>query len=245
MTDFKPNELPFHWRNIADNELQGDCARAIYAFAKMLEDALEAEAKQRLGDMPGPIRNAADWPNYYAAGWNDALRSIPGYPQDGIPDALAERQRLDALLPKLNIKCETTEGTITGTTYLNVVRVEAQDDNSFTAVTDFWPSTSPDILYKAMMWDLDFAEAQGKGREQIEDLLDFVWKRMTFDQRRQISEEFIAIKADRESKPLVIDDVMVKRFCMRYFHGWVPGNKADLELIRKALYVAINEDPYV
>ena len=41
--------------------------------------------------------------------------------------------------PKLNIRCETTDGMLTGTTYLNVVRVEPEDDGSFTAVTDHWP----------------------------------------------------------------------------------------------------------
>ena len=41
--------------------------------------------------------------------------------------------------PTLNIMCETTSNGIVGTTYLPVIRVEAQDDGSFTAVTDYWP----------------------------------------------------------------------------------------------------------
>lgn len=52
-------------------------------------------------------------------------------------------------LPKLNIKCEVRGNGIIGTTTLNVIRVEAEDDGSFTAVTDYWPERSqvtPDFL---------------------------------------------------------------------------------------------------
>ncbi len=42
-------------------------------------------------------------------------------------------------LPKINIRCETKSSGIIGTTYLDVVRVEQEDDGSYTAVTDFWP----------------------------------------------------------------------------------------------------------
>lgn len=45
----------------------------------------------------------------------------------------------DVTVPKVNIKCETDNGFITGTTTLNVIRVEREDDGSFTAVTDHWP----------------------------------------------------------------------------------------------------------
>lgn len=44
--------------------------------------------------------------------------------------------------PKLNIRCETTDGVLTGTTYLDVIRVEPEDDGSFTAVTSHWPLDS-------------------------------------------------------------------------------------------------------
>lgn len=40
---------------------------------------------------------------------------------------------------KIHIKCETTDGQVTGTTSLNVIRVEDNDDGSLTAVTDHWP----------------------------------------------------------------------------------------------------------
>ncbi len=41
--------------------------------------------------------------------------------------------------PGINIKCETNDGMGMGTTNLNVIRVEKEDDGSFTAVTDHWP----------------------------------------------------------------------------------------------------------
>lgn len=45
--------------------------------------------------------------------------------------------------PKINIRCETTDGEVSGSTGLNVLRVEREDDGSFTAVTDYWPSSHP------------------------------------------------------------------------------------------------------
>lgn len=45
--------------------------------------------------------------------------------------------------PKINIRCEIkSEYGVSGTTRLNVVRVEMEDDGSFTAVTDYWPDFS-------------------------------------------------------------------------------------------------------
>lgn len=42
--------------------------------------------------------------------------------------------------PRINIKCEAVfDGGIGATTSLNVLRVEREDDDSFTAVTDHWP----------------------------------------------------------------------------------------------------------
>jgi len=46
-------------------------------------------------------------------------------------------------LPKLNIRCECSDGIVQGSTYLNVVKVEQEDDGSFTAVTDYWPNVKP------------------------------------------------------------------------------------------------------
>lgn len=46
--------------------------------------------------------------------------------------------------PRVNIKCETKSGetkydSVIGSTSLNVIRVEQEDDGSYTAVTDYWP----------------------------------------------------------------------------------------------------------
>ena len=42
-------------------------------------------------------------------------------------------------VPRLNIKLEYRGGGISGTRSLDVIRVEAEDDGSFTAVSDYWP----------------------------------------------------------------------------------------------------------
>lgn len=42
-------------------------------------------------------------------------------------------------VPDIYINCETSDGVVTGCTSLNVVRVDLNDDGSFTAVTDHWP----------------------------------------------------------------------------------------------------------
>lgn len=41
--------------------------------------------------------------------------------------------------PAIQIKCETRDGVLVGTTSLPVVRVDIEDDGSYTAVTDYWP----------------------------------------------------------------------------------------------------------
>jgi hypothetical protein len=43
-------------------------------------------------------------------------------------------------LPTLHIQCETKTPGLMGTTSLDVIRVEQNDDGSFTAVTDHWPA---------------------------------------------------------------------------------------------------------
>lgn len=66
--------------------------------------------------------------------WQDAIEWF---------DLPTSRRPSPSALPKLNIKCKTfmENGIGGGITYLNVIRVEQEDDNSFTAVTDHWPST--------------------------------------------------------------------------------------------------------
>jgi len=46
-------------------------------------------------------------------------------------------------LPRINIRCEYSEGLVHGSRYLKVIRVEPEDDGSFTAVTDHWPNAAP------------------------------------------------------------------------------------------------------
>ena len=54
----------------------------------------------------------------------------------------AENDALRTSAPKLNIKCECKDGSIPviGTTMLDVIRVEQEDDGSYTAITDYWPT---------------------------------------------------------------------------------------------------------
>jgi len=64
-------------------------------------------------------------------------------------DHLAAQSAMRA--PAINIKCETKGPNATGTTTLNVVRVEQQDDGSYTAVTDYWPERSAMRVDEAMV----------------------------------------------------------------------------------------------
>ena len=45
-------------------------------------------------------------------------------------------------VPKLNIRCDFSDGLVRGSRYLTVVGVEVEDDGSLTAVTDHWSMTS-------------------------------------------------------------------------------------------------------
>lgn len=51
-----------------------------------------------------------------------------------------ELEALRAMVPKVNIRCVTQDGY--GSTYLTVIRVETEDDGSFTAVTNHWSATT-------------------------------------------------------------------------------------------------------
>lgn len=48
-------------------------------------------------------------------------------------------RKLVKITPVVNVMCETVDTGVTGTTRLDVKRVELQDDGSFTAVVDHWP----------------------------------------------------------------------------------------------------------
>ena len=53
--------------------------------------------------------------------------------------------------PVVYIKCETESDKVVGTTSLNVVRVERNDDGSLTAVTDHWPAPSSPVTKAVVM----------------------------------------------------------------------------------------------
>ena len=48
-----------------------------------------------------------------------------------------------APLPRINVKCETVDNGIAGSTYLEVIRVEQEDDGSLTAVIEPAAWTTP------------------------------------------------------------------------------------------------------
>lgn len=55
------------------------------------------------------------------------------------PLVVADTGNSAAPLPRINVKCETTDNGITGAAFLKVIRVEQEDDGSLTAVIDHWP----------------------------------------------------------------------------------------------------------
>lgn len=59
--------------------------------------------------------------------------------------ALASAAPEPSEVPRINIRCETSDGVVKGSTSLNVVRVEAEDDGSWTAVTDHWPAPTEPV----------------------------------------------------------------------------------------------------
>lgn len=68
------------------------------------------------------------------------------YDSSMVKSLVEERNTLRAVLnrfhlhpPEINIKCEIVEDGIIGSTYLEVLRVETEDDGSFTVVTNHWP----------------------------------------------------------------------------------------------------------
>lgn len=72
---------------------------------------------------------------FYALRYDQPWRALAG---DKLMLALChEIERLQT--PKINIRCETKSDWLIGTTTLNVIRVEREDDGSFTAVTNHWP----------------------------------------------------------------------------------------------------------
>jgi hypothetical protein len=66
---------------------------------------------------------------------DDQIIALNRQLEDARRELIVQRNRL----PRLNIKCEYKCEKATGTMYLPVTRVEAEDDGSFTAVTSHWP----------------------------------------------------------------------------------------------------------
>lgn len=89
-------------------------------------------------------RQSAEETTLYAQVIAEALRAAfaPGH-----TDLMVSPEELDVWLdknplpPTIHIRCELdTKDGIHVSTALNVVRVECEDDGSFTAVTDQWPN---------------------------------------------------------------------------------------------------------
>lgn len=77
----------------------------------------------------------------------------------GLLDSIVNR------LPVLHITCETRSNGIIGSTDLPVIRVGANDDGSFTAVTDYWPQAHVDRLASARQSIRGVAEQWHLGKQ--------------------------------------------------------------------------------
>jgi hypothetical protein len=112
-----------------------DCERASLTLGQYTDDEL-ANGVFLNADQPMNIeRILARDPNYHAPiAWLTAAKDRIRW----LSRALVRAE--GASLPSINIRCETTCDGVMGTTTLNVVRVEREDDGSLTAVTDYWPN---------------------------------------------------------------------------------------------------------
>ena len=61
--------------------------------------------------------------------------------RDHVASAWNKRAQASGV-PVINIRCETVSDGVKGSTYLNVIGVEQEDDSSFTVVTDHWPKSA-------------------------------------------------------------------------------------------------------
>jgi hypothetical protein len=116
-----------------------------------IENTLK-EIDEALAHQPAPERDPCEskpcskWPKCGCPSLYECIESEPHFEEqpDGtvIPVDPSEMQPAHEL-PKLNIRCETRDGLVHGTTRPNVIRVEQEDDGSYTAVTDHWPQEKP------------------------------------------------------------------------------------------------------
>ena len=87
--------------------------------------------------------------------------------------------------PVVYIKCETESDKVVGTTSLNVVRVERNDDGSLTAVTDHWPAPSSPVTKTVVMpepfpihsnplsdWDAGYESGYNDALSLVEECLN-------------------------------------------------------------------------
>ncbi len=130
--------LPGEIRNLASEFTdEGGAPEVMREWADRLERALAQQ--------PAPVAPARD------SLLQTALRNLPQYiSKSGLvgPDKHSAMQCFEVLrdalaqqpaAPKINIECETRNNGITGSTSLEVIRVEQEDDGSWTAVTNHWP----------------------------------------------------------------------------------------------------------
>lgn len=100
---------------------------------RLCRDAI-AQAEQRGEVIPQYRRRGAiEWYDGYA----DHEDSCGQYEERVV--YTAPQEQAEQRVPRLSIRCETSDGIAHGVNYLNVVRVEQEDDGSYTAVTDHWP----------------------------------------------------------------------------------------------------------
>lgn len=136
--------------SVSDDPFFGPLERRAVVFPPKPAPVSEPAAS---GDgLPREVREARQ---AYEVALRDCSPNANG-PEAAIWNAAASANRaIDAMIrrlattgqpPRINIRCETREdGGWVGTTILNVVRVEPEDDGSFTAVTDHWPQQPPPV----------------------------------------------------------------------------------------------------
>lgn len=117
------------WRNmliVAIAAARGSTQSDRLGYLQQELDAFDRIFEALVGPMPGDDVLPTST-REFVANWNTDLN-------EGTSGGLKTPS-----VPKINIRCETEAGPIMGTTYLEVIRVEAESDGSFTAVTNHWP----------------------------------------------------------------------------------------------------------
>lgn len=100
-----------------------------------------AELVSALRKLARPYVEAACDRTYDGAQGHE-LRKTANERLEAINAALARVESATPVVPRIRITCETRSEGVIGSTDLNVLRVEAEDDGSFTVFTDHWPNES-------------------------------------------------------------------------------------------------------